>query len=126
MCAAVSKEEYLKRYLSGPSQEDKKKKKKKKKRDGEAKPAIVVPRMRIIDTDVEVPSALDEVQYTRGAVDFTIVVQAPEVYTVGDETHDDIEELPQVAAVEDHRDVRVQAEEEFQKSGKSTDDTNLC
>ena len=32
----------------------KKKKKKKKQRDGDIKPAIVVPRMRIVDTDVDV------------------------------------------------------------------------
>ena len=32
----------------------KKKKKKKKHRDGDFKPAIVVPRMRIVDTDVDV------------------------------------------------------------------------
>ena len=32
----------------------KKKKKKKKNRDGDFKPAIVVPRMRIVDTDVDV------------------------------------------------------------------------
>ena len=73
MTSAVSKEEYLKRYLSGaqvrrcsitisysqatPLKKDdsgKKKKKKKKNRDGDLKPAIVVPRMRIVDTDVDV------------------------------------------------------------------------
>ena len=73
MTSAVSKEEYLKRYLSGaqvrrcsitisysqstPLKKDdsgKKKKKKKKNRDGDFKPAIVVPRMRIVDTDVDV------------------------------------------------------------------------
>ena len=72
MTSAVSKEEYLKRYLSGaqvcsccpimisqstPLKKDdsgKKKKKKKKHRDGDFKPAIVVPRMRIVDTDVDV------------------------------------------------------------------------
>ena len=71
MTSAVSKEEYLKRYLSGaqvrsclimisqstPLNKDdsgKKKKKKKKNRDGDFKPAIVVPRMRIVDTDVDV------------------------------------------------------------------------
>ena len=31
-----------------------KKRKKKKRREGDAKPAIVVPRMRIVDTDVDV------------------------------------------------------------------------
>ena len=72
MTSAVSKEEYLKRYLSGAQvcsccpimisqstplkKEDsgKKKKKKKKNRDSDFKPAIVVPRMRIVDTDVDV------------------------------------------------------------------------
>jgi len=102
--AAVSKEEYLKRYLSGASQDEKKKKKKKRKLlEGEAKPAVVVPRMRIVDTDVDVPSALH---------------QEPTVFTVGDgEECADIEELPQVGAVEDHRDMNVQLDEEFKKSG---------
>jgi len=105
MASAVSKEEYLKRYLTG-AQDDpgKKKKKKKKHRDGDIKPAIVVPRMRIVDTDVDVPSALEE---------------APTVYTVGDgEETADIEELPVVAAVEDNRDLQTRVDEEFKKSGK--------
>jgi len=105
MASAVSKEEYLKRYLTG-TQDDpgKKKKKKKKQRDGDIKPAIVVPRMRIVDTDVDVPSALAE---------------APTVYTVGDgEETADIEELPVVAAVEDNRDLQTRVDEEFKKSGK--------
>merc|ERR1719209_2099625 len=67
-------------------------------------PAIVVPRMRIVDTDVDVPSALAE---------------APTVYTVGDgEETADIEELPVVAAVEDNRDLQTRVDEEFKKSGK--------
>jgi len=105
MTSAVSKEEYLKRYLSGAQDDSgKKKKKKKKHRDGDFKPAIVVPRMRIVDTDVDVPSALSE---------------APTVYTVGDgEETADIEELPVVAAVEDNRDLQTRVDEEFKKSGK--------
>ena len=39
----------------------KKKKKKKKQRDGDIKPAIVVPRMRIVDTDVDVSQTLSMV-----------------------------------------------------------------
>merc|ERR1719430_288929 len=99
---AVSKEEYLKRYLSGPAQGDKKKKKK-RRHEKETKPGVVVPRMRIVDTDVDVPSAITE---------------EPVTYTIGDDEGGDIEELPQIAAVEDHRDLQVRLDEEFKKSGK--------
>ena len=41
----------------------KKKKKKKKQRDGDVKPAIVVPRMRIVDTDVDVSTVQLDFKY---------------------------------------------------------------
>jgi hypothetical protein len=50
----LSKEEYLKRYLSGDAKEKKKKKKKDKLK------ALAPVRMRIIDNDADVPSAATE------------------------------------------------------------------
>jgi hypothetical protein len=47
----LSKEEYLKRYLSGTTETKEKKKKKKEKE----KKLRVAPRMRIIDNDADVP-----------------------------------------------------------------------
>ncbi len=52
----LSKEEYLKRYLSGDAADSKDKKKKKKKTKEKAS-AKIQPRMRIIDNDADVPSA---------------------------------------------------------------------
>jgi hypothetical protein len=52
----LSKEEYLKRYLSGDATDSKDKKKKKKKTKEKAS-AKIQPRMRIIDNDADVPSA---------------------------------------------------------------------
>jgi hypothetical protein len=53
----LSKEEYLKRYLSGDATDSKDKKKKKKKKTKEKASAKIQPRMRIIDNDADVPSA---------------------------------------------------------------------
>jgi len=53
----LSKEEYLKRYLSGTSDAKEKKKKKKKAKE---KPATIQPRMRIIDNDAEVASPAED------------------------------------------------------------------
>ncbi len=51
----LSKEEYLKRYLSGDATDSKDKKKKKKTKEKAS--AKIQPRMRIIDNDADVPSA---------------------------------------------------------------------
>ncbi len=53
----LSKEEYLKRYLSGDAADSKDNKKKKKKKTKEKASAKIQPRMRIIDNDADVPSA---------------------------------------------------------------------
>ena len=95
---SLSKEEYLKRYLSGGNEEQKEKKKKKKKKDKVAPKAL--PNVRIIDNDVAFPSAVEE--------DAGIVLSDA----------DDVEELPVIASVQDDRDVEIQVKEEFEKSGK--------
>jgi hypothetical protein len=56
--STLSKEEYLKRYLSGDTAGDTKEKKKKKKKD--KLKALAPVRMRIIDNDADVPSAATE------------------------------------------------------------------
>jgi len=99
----LSKEEYLKRYLSGDSGSTDlgKKKKKKKKKDETKVAAKVLPRVKIIDDDAYVPSAVDEA--------------AP--INLSDDDREN-EELPQIAMVQDDRDIEVQVTEEFEKSGK--------
>merc|ERR1712079_714469 len=95
----LSKEEYLKRYLSGGADDsDKKKKKKKKNKDKVA--AKSLPNVRIIDNDVAFPEAEE---------DAPIAINSD---------NEDIEELPVIASVQDDRDIEVQVKEEFEKSGK--------
>merc|ERR1712079_709559 len=95
----LSKEEYLKRYLSGGADDsDKKKKKKKKNKDKVAAKAL--PNVRIIDNDVAFPEAEE---------DAPIAINSD---------NEDIEELPVIASVQDDRDIEVRVKEEFEKSGK--------
>merc|ERR1712079_35353 len=95
----LSKEEYLKRYLSGGADDsDKKKKKKKKNKDKVAAKAL--PNVRIIDNDVALPEAEE---------DAPIAINSD---------NEDIEELPVIASVQDDRDIEVRVKEEFEKSGK--------
>ena len=96
----LSKEEYLKRYLSGAGTEEKKEKKKKKKKNKEKVAARALPNVRIIDNDVAFPSAIEE--------EAGIVLSDA----------DDVEELPVIASVQDDRDIEIQVKEEFEKSGK--------
>ena len=96
----LSKEEYLKRYLSGASTEEKKEKKKKKKKNKEKVAPKALPNVRIIDNDVAFPSAIEE--------EAGIVLSDA----------DDVEELPVIASVQDDRDIEIQVKEEFEKSGK--------
>ena len=97
---SLSKEEYLKRYLSGAGTEEKKEKKKKKKKNKEKVAARALPNVRIIDNDVAFPSAVEE--------DAGIVLSDDE----------GVEELPVIASVQDDRDIEIQVKEEFEKSGK--------
>ena len=97
---ALSKEEYLKRYLSGGADDNDKVKKKKKKKNKDKIPAKSLPNVRIIDNDVAFPAAEDEAP---------IAINSD---------HEDIEELPVIASVQDDRDIEVQVKEEFEKSGK--------
>ena len=96
----LSKEDYLKRYLSGSADDNDKVKKKKKKKNKDKALAKAMPNVRIIDNDVAFPSAED---------DTPIAINSD---------HEDIEELPVIASVQDDRDVEVQVKEEFEKSGK--------
>ena len=101
MTTTLSKEEYLKRYLSGAADNDtgdKAKKKKKKKKDK----AKALPNVRIIDNDVDFPDAEDE----------------PTIAINSDGEEGDLEELPVIASVQDDRDIEIQVKEEFEKSGK--------
>jgi len=98
----LSKEDYLKRYLSGGADtKEGIKKKKKKKKDKDKPVAKVLPRVRIIDNDVAIPSAIEE---------------AP--ITLSDDNYADNEDLPAIASVQDDRDIEIQIKEEFDKSGK--------
>jgi len=54
---SLSKEEYLKRYLSGNATSSGDSKQKKKKKKTKEKVGKIQPRMRIIDNDADVPSA---------------------------------------------------------------------
>merc|ERR1719431_1842606 len=63
--------------------------------------AKVLPRVRIIDNDVAIPSAIEE---------------AP--ITLSDDNYADNEDLPAIASVQDDRDIEIQIKEEFDKSGK--------
>merc|ERR1712098_443225 len=94
-----SKEEYLKRYLSGETG-DTDKTKKKKKKNKEKVSAKTLPNVRIIDNDVDFQKAEEET---------SIAIHSD---------NDDVEELPTIASVEDDRDLEVQVKEEFEKSGK--------
>ena len=97
----LSKEDYLKRYLSGGADDkDDKVKKKKKKKNKDKVQAKAMPNVRIIDNDVAFPSVEDEAP---------IAINSD---------HEDVEELPVIASVQDDRDIEVQVKEEFEKSGK--------
>ena len=100
MTTNLSKEEYLKRYLSGGGDDSDKTKKKKKKKNKDKPAAKALPNVRIIDNDVAFPEAEEE---------------APIAINSDNE---DIEELPAIASVQDDRDIEVQVKEEFEKSGK--------
>merc|ERR1719228_1084801 len=100
MSTSLSKEEYLKKYLSGAT-DSKEGIKKKKDKDKEKPIAKVIPRVRIIDNDIEIPSAIEE---------------AP--ITLSDDNCAENEFLPVIAAIEDDRDIEIQVKEEFEKSGK--------
>jgi len=98
----LSKDEYLKKYLSGGTDSKEGiKKKKKKKKDKDKPVAKVLPRVRIIDNDVDIPSAIEE---------------AP--ITLSDDNYAENEDLPAIASIQDDRDIEVQIKEEFDKSGK--------
>lgn len=97
----LSKEEYLKKYLSGETDSKQGIKKKKKKKNKDKPVAKVLPRVRIIDNDIEIPSAVEE---------------AP--ITLSDDNYAENEYLPAIASVEDDRDIEIQIKEEFDKSGK--------
>jgi len=103
MATTLSKEEYLKRYLSGGDTKKEKKEKKKKKKD--KKVAKAVPRMRIIDNDAEVP----------------VMFKEKKVFISDDENHsdeDDLELKPTIAHMEDERPDEVKVLEQFEKSGR--------
>jgi len=104
MCAAsttLSKEDYLKKYLSGETDSKEGIKKKKKKKNKDKPVAKVLPRVRIIDNDIEIPSAIEE---------------AP--ITLDDDNYAENEDLPAIAYIKDDRDIEIQVKEEFEKSGK--------
>jgi len=92
----LSKEDYLKRYLSNDAPDKKKKKKKKDK-----KVAKIQPRMRIIDLDADVPPNFE-----------------PETVIGSDDEDEDLELKPVIANVEDDRPEEVKVFEEFKKSGR--------
>jgi len=100
MTSTLSKEDYLKRYLSGGQDDSDKTKKKKKKKNKDKIPVKALPNVRIIDNDVAFPDAEEEAP---------IAVNSDA---------DDIEELPVIASVQDDRDLDIQVKEEFEKSGK--------
>ena len=97
---SLSKEEYLKRYLSGDTGDSDKTKKKKKKKNKDKVAAKALPNVRIIDNDVDFPANEEEA---------SIAIHSD---------NEDVEELPTIASVEDDRDIEVQVKEEFEKSGK--------
>ena len=97
---SLSKEEYLKRYLSGAGGDEGKEKKKKKKKSKNKVAAKALPNVRIIDNDIAFPSVEEE--------ETGIVLSDAE----------DVEELPAIASVQDDRDIEIQVKEEFEKSGK--------
>ncbi|XP_023349421.1 BUD13 homolog isoform X2 [Eurytemora carolleeae] len=94
--AAMSKEEYLKKYLSADLTVEKKKKKKKKE-----KIKTIQPRMRIIDEDADVPVNYEE----------------PRI-VLSDDEEDDFELKPTISHMEDERPEEVKIYEEFNKSGR--------
>jgi len=104
MATTLSKEEYLKRYLSGGDSKKEKKEKKKKKK--EKKVAKAIPRMRIIDNDAEVPIMFKEKK----------VFISDEEEGVDDE--DDLELKPTIAHMEDERPDEIKVLEQFEKSGR--------
>jgi hypothetical protein len=69
----LSKEEYLKRYLSGDAGDAGKEKKKKKKKD--KLKALAPVRMRIIDNDADVPCAATETVKEVSPAALTILCQ---------------------------------------------------
>ena len=97
---SLSKEEYLKRYLSGAGNDETKDKKKKKKKTKHKVAVKALPNVRIIDNDIAFPNTEEE--------DTGIVLSDVE----------DVEELPAIASVQDDRDIEIQVKEEFEKSGK--------
>ena len=100
MTTTLSKEDYLKRYLSVGNDDSDKTKKKKKKKNKDKALVKSLPNVRIIDNDVAFPEAEED---------------AP--ITVNSDA-EDIEELPVIASVQDDRDLDIQVKEEFEKSGK--------
>jgi len=107
MATTLSKEEYLKRYLSGgtDSKDEKKKKKKKDKKD--KKVSKMIPRMMIIDNDAEVPVMYKEKKM--------IVNDEKEDE---DEDEEDLELKPTIADIQDERPDDIRIQEQFQKSGR--------
>ena len=57
---SLSKEDYLKRYLSGAGNDEGKDKKKKKKKSKNKVAAKALPNVRIIDNDIAFPSVEEE------------------------------------------------------------------
>jgi len=108
MATTLSKEEYLKKYLSGDTTDDKKKKKKKKKKE---KVPTLQPRFKIIDNDAVVPVNYKEKKLMP---DF---VGRPED-DEGEDDEDDLELKPTIASLEDERPEDVKIFEEFKKSGR--------
>jgi len=111
--AGVSMADYLKRYAS-KDLEDAGEKKKKKKKSKEKRAAKVLPRMKIIDNDVYVPTA-DEERAALGDGAALAVEDDLKDQAVG------TDELPQVAGSEDDRPNEVIILETFKKSGRWKD-----
>jgi len=113
MTTTLSKEEYLKRYLSGGDTDSKQGiKKKKKKKIKDKLVSKILPRVSIIDNDIDIPTVQEE---------------AP--ITLSDDNYAENEDLPVIASVQDDRDVTVRVKEEFDKSGKwktFTDGVNIA
>jgi len=106
MTTTLSKEDYLKRYLSGDTAKDEKKKKKKKKEKVKEKKGVakIAPRMKIIDNDAEVPVMYKEKK---------VLASESE-----DDDEEDLELKPTIAHMEDERPEEIRIREQFEKSGR--------
>jgi len=109
MATTLSKEEYLKRYLSGGTDTKDEKKKKKKKDKKEKNLSKIAPRMKIIDNDAEVPLMYKEKK---------MIINDEREKEDEDEDEEDLELKPTIAHVQDERPEDVRIQEQFQKSGR--------